>query len=81
VACRRPAGGIFLFPDLRVWLADRAARPARADLAGWLRDEHGVAVVDGAAFGAPGHVRICFATPAEQLAEGIDRLSRALDRR
>ena len=58
-------------------------RPAagRADLAGWLRDEHGVAVVDGAPFGAPGHVRICFATPPDQLAEGIDRLARALHRR
>jgi aspartate aminotransferase len=81
VSCPRPAGGIFLFPDLRGWLADRAPAAGRADLAGWLRDEHGVAVVDGAPFGAPGHVRICFATPPDQLAEGIDRLARALHRR
>jgi aspartate aminotransferase len=79
VRCPRPAGGIFLFPDLRGWLVEAPAA-ARTDLAGWLRDEHGVAVVDGAPFGAPGHVRICFATPPDQLAAGIDRLAGALAR-
>jgi aspartate aminotransferase len=81
VRCQRPAGGIFLFPDLRGWLADRAPGAARDDLTGWLRGEHGVAVVDGRPFGAPGHVRICFATPPQQLADGIGRLARALGRR
>jgi aspartate aminotransferase len=77
VRCPPPPGGIFLFPDLRGWLATAPAA-ARADLAGWLRAEHRVAVVDGAAFGAPGHARLSFAVPAEQLAEGMRRLRAAL---
>nr|WP_042187358.1 aminotransferase class I/II-fold pyridoxal phosphate-dependent enzyme [Kibdelosporangium sp. MJ126-NF4]CEL18024.1 Aspartate aminotransferase [Kibdelosporangium sp. MJ126-NF4]CTQ90748.1 Aspartate aminotransferase (EC 2.6.1.1) [Kibdelosporangium sp. MJ126-NF4] len=69
ISISKPPGGIFLFPDL----GDQ-----RPDLVTWLRDEHQVAVVDGAAFGAPGHVRLSFALEPEQLAVGIDRLCRAL---
>ncbi|MFD3872129.1 pyridoxal phosphate-dependent aminotransferase [Streptomyces sp. NPDC058623] len=78
VSCPAPGGGIFLFPDLNGWLAEHAPEPARRDLAGWLRDGHRVSVVDGAAFGAPGHIRLSFALPAEQLDEGLTRLSAAL---
>jgi aspartate aminotransferase len=81
VSCRRPAGGIFVLPDLREWLAAAAPPEARADLAGWLRTEHRVAVVDGAAFGAPGHVRLSFAVPADTMATGIARLRSAVDGR
>ncbi|MDJ0343532.1 aminotransferase class I/II-fold pyridoxal phosphate-dependent enzyme [Streptomyces sp. H10-C2] len=78
VSCADPAGGIFLFPDLRRWLAEWASAGARENLAGWLAEEGKVAVVDGAAFGAPGHLRLSFALPAEQLEEGVDRLRTAL---
>lgn len=76
--CDRPQGGIFLFPDLREWLSGSAPAEARKNLSGWLRERHGVAVVDGGGFGAPGHVRISFALPREQLREGIRRLRGAL---
>lgn len=78
VSCTLPAGGIFLFPDLRDWLAGPAPEAARRDLAGWLRDRHGVVVGDGTAYGAPGHVRISFALPSRQVAAGIDRIAAAL---
>jgi len=78
VTCPPPGGGIFLLADLRGWLARHAPQAARRDLAGWLREEHGVAVVDGAAFGAPGHIRLSFALPAAQLQIGLGRLRRAL---
>jgi aspartate aminotransferase len=78
VTCPPPGGGIFVFADLRGWLARQAPPAARRDLAGWLRAEHGVAVADGAAFGAPGHIRLSFALPAAQLRIGLDRLRRAL---
>ncbi|HYS42149.1 MAG TPA: aminotransferase class I/II-fold pyridoxal phosphate-dependent enzyme [Pseudonocardiaceae bacterium] len=78
VRCPRPRGGIFLFPDLREWLAGEAPDGARADVAEWLRLRHRVAVVDGAAFAASGHLRLSFALPADQLRTGIVRLRRAL---
>jgi aspartate/methionine/tyrosine aminotransferase len=77
VRCPVPDGGIFLFPDLTEWLGS-AELP---DLVGWLEREHRVAVVDGAAFGAPGHVRLSFAVPAEQFRLGIRRLAKALESR
>ncbi len=79
VRCPVPAGGIFLFPDLTGWLAE-ADVPA-TELVAWLEREHRVAVVDGAAFGAAGHVRLSFAVPAEQFRRGIRRLVGALESR
>jgi aspartate aminotransferase len=77
VVVTRPYGGIFLFPDLRGWLAGSSAE-IDGDLTRWLRDEHRVAVVDGAAFGAPGHVRLSFAVAGDDLHDGLDRLRTAL---
>ncbi|MYW17020.1 aminotransferase class I/II-fold pyridoxal phosphate-dependent enzyme [Streptomyces sp. SID2955] len=83
LVCPRPQGGIFLFPDVRTPLAGlgRPGEPgdeARRAPAAWLKDRHRVAVVDGSAFGAPGHLRLSFALPAEQLAAGLERLRHAL---
>lgn len=76
VRCDRPTGGIFLFPDLREWLAADGRSPA--ELIGWLEREHQVAVVDGTAFGAPGHIRLSYALAPAQLRLGVDRLAAAL---
>ncbi|MDQ2837814.1 MAG: aminotransferase class I/II-fold pyridoxal phosphate-dependent enzyme [Actinomycetota bacterium] len=76
VRCPSPAGGIFLFPDLAGWLA--SANVPRSELVGWLEQAHAVAVVDGAAFGAPGHLRLSFAVDAAQFQLGVDRLVGAL---
>lgn len=86
LVCPRPQGGIFLFPDVRTPLGrlgeDGRSGPlgeeARRAPAAWLKDRHRVAVVDGSAFGAPGHLRLSFALPAGQLATGLERLRHAL---
>jgi len=78
VECRLPQGGIFVFPDLTGWLARSASPSAQHDLTGWLRDRHGVAVVDGAAFGAPGHLRLSYAVARSDLDEGLHRLADAI---
>jgi aspartate/methionine/tyrosine aminotransferase len=68
-----PAGGLVLFPRVR------GARSTRAFVDRAIR-EHGVCVVPGEFFGAPGHVRIGIGTRrASVLAEGLRRLGRALD--
>ncbi|MFF7361530.1 aminotransferase class I/II-fold pyridoxal phosphate-dependent enzyme [Streptomyces sp. NPDC008125] len=83
LVCPRPEGGIFLFPDVREPLAGlgRLGEPRSEALrapAAWLKDRHRVAVVDGAAFGAPGYLRLSFALPAPQLTTGLERLRHAL---
>jgi aspartate aminotransferase len=71
VTCPTPDAGFFLFPDLHGWLAD-------TDVAGWLRHHHRVAVVDGDAFAAPGHIRVSTAVPDPDLTTGLRRLTAAL---
>ena len=45
----------------------------------WLAREHGVCVIPGAACGAPGSIRVCFANlPPEQCAEAAQRLEKGL---
>ncbi|MGC9665981.1 aminotransferase class I/II-fold pyridoxal phosphate-dependent enzyme [Planosporangium sp. 12N6] len=78
VDCPIPDAGIFCFPDLRRWRDRLAPAEARDNPVAWLRDVHRVAVVDGAAFGAPGHVRFSFALPADELRVGVGRLRAAL---
>lgn len=44
----------------------------------WLADRHGVIVVPGELFRAPGHVRIGFALPAQELESALSRFTRGL---
>jgi aspartate aminotransferase len=76
ISCPAPDAGFFLFPDLRGWLATTTPGP-RSDMTTWLRNEHGVAVVDGAAFGAPGHIRLSAAVDRQVLDTGLQRLTAA----
>ncbi len=47
-------------------------------LAEYLLDKAGVALVPGSAFGAPGYVRISFATSMDILKDALTRLTGAL---
>lgn len=63
---------------VRVPAGERGVEP----LTEWLLQRHRLAVVPGSprwfGAGAAGHVRLCFATSAGVLAEGLDRLARGL---
>jgi aspartate/methionine/tyrosine aminotransferase len=68
-----PAGGLISFPRVR------GVRSTRTFVDRAIR-EHGVCVVPGEFFGAPGHVRIGIGARSPRvLAEGLRRLGRALD--
>ncbi|MFN3607752.1 MAG: pyridoxal phosphate-dependent aminotransferase [Hyphomonas sp.] len=47
-------------------------------LSQWLSANHGVVVVPGECFGAPGYLRIGYGLPPERLGEGLGRLARGL---
>lgn len=47
-------------------------------LSQWLSAKHGVVVVPGECFGAPGYLRIGYGLPPERLGEGLSRLARGL---
>jgi len=78
VTCARPGGGFYLFPNMTGHLGRRV--PTTLDLAMRLLDEEKLAVVPGEGFDAPGHIRISFARPVDELSEGIGRLAAFLAR-
>lgn len=73
VSCVQPAGGFYVFPNLGRYLSP--AIPTTVELARRLLEDKGVAVVPGEGFGVPGHVRISFARPMEELREGTGRFA------
>ena len=73
--CIKPRGAFYLFPDVADHLKGEMTS---ADFARRLLKEKGVAVVPGEEFGMPGHIRISYAVPENQLASGIERIIEAL---
>lgn len=71
--CRKPAGAFYMFVDIGEALSADGFRTA-TDFAQTLLDEARVAVTPGEAFGAPGFIRISYATSMENLREGSRRL-------
>ncbi len=71
-------GGLYLLPCV-ARVAERMGLPPNDDLAFAKRvlDQVGCGVMPGSAFGAPGHVRLCFGLSDARLTEGIARLARA----
>ena len=85
VTCAEPGGAFYAFPDVGAHLANGSAAPqARAkdtmELSRLLLEKAHVAVVPGEAFGAPGHLRLSYATSLERIEEGLRRIERLLSR-
>ncbi len=73
--CVRPQGAFYLFPDVSARLEKGQSAE---EFAAFLLEKTGVAVVPGEAFGAEGHIRICYAVPEETLVEGFEKMTRVL---
>jgi aspartate aminotransferase len=75
-----PSGTFYLWVDVRGLLSPDGLQTS-SDFAQSLLDEDRVAVTPGEAFGAPGFVRISFATSMEVLREGSRRMTEFASRR
>lgn len=76
-----PEGAFYVFPDVSGCLGRRVGGVEVADAAGLaavLLEHARVAVVPGEAFGAPGHLRLSYATSMDRLEEGMNRIESAL---
>jgi aspartate aminotransferase len=71
-----PAGAFYAFPDVSGLF--RRERPDSTALAEYLLEKARVAVVPGAAFGGPKHIRISFACSRDNLREGLERIAAAV---
>ena len=70
-------GAFYSFPDCREAQARLGLKDDVA-LAEHLLLKHGLAVVPGSAFGAPGHLRLSYATSDANLQKAIERLASGL---
>ncbi len=76
-----PRGAFYAFPDLGAYAGASANGQVLAGdeaLAAWLLETAHVAVVPGTPFGAPGFVRLSYATSDALIEEGVARIGRAL---
>ncbi len=71
--CRPGDGTFYLFPNIAQALRHLGI-PDDQTFAERLLEETGIALVPGSAFGAPGHVRLSYATSDEVLAAAVTRL-------
>jgi aspartate aminotransferase len=81
VTCEWPGGAFYAFPNISAHLQGKdAIAKSCTDLANQLLQKAHVALVPGEAFGAPGYLRLSYATSIERIEEGLRRLSRFLAR-
>ena len=76
VTCTEPQGAFYVFPNVSKHLGRPGLAADTTTLAKQLLERAHVAVVAGEAFGAPGHLRISYATSVERIDEGIRRMER-----
>jgi len=78
VECIPADGTFYAFPSFQGVIDARSDISNDIELAEYLLQEAGVAMVPGSAFGAPGNMRLSFATSKDVLADAIDRIAKAL---
>ena len=78
VQCQASEGTFYSFPDMNEAIDSLDGSDSDVEFAEYLLEACGVALVPGSAFGAPGYMRISFATSMENLEEGMKRLEEAL---
>jgi aspartate aminotransferase len=81
VSCFSPQGAFYVFPDFSSFFEKRYNHwiiKNSLDLAGYLLEEAGVAVVPGIAFGADHYLRLSYAASIEEIDQGLNRIEEAL---
>lgn len=80
VTCEWPGGAFYAFPNISAHLSSGPSGTGLAksdtEIARMLLDKARVAVVPGEAFGAPGYLRLSYATSIARIEEGLRRLER-----
>ena len=78
VDCPDCEGAFYTFPSFKAVIDRIPDVRDDIELAAWMLEHSGVAMVPGTAFGRPGHLRLSFATSMENLQACIRRITEAL---
>jgi aspartate aminotransferase len=74
VACTAPAGAFYVFPNVSACF--NSMMSSAAEVAKQLLEREHVALVPGEGFGAPGFLRLSYATSMDRIDEGLRRMAR-----
>ncbi len=82
ITCEWPGGAFYAFPNISAHLGEgkNALAKTCTDLSKLLLEKAHVALVPGEAFGAPGFLRLSYATSIERIDEGLQRLEKFFSR-
>jgi aspartate aminotransferase len=75
--CNRPQGAFYVLPDVSSTLASSRFRTS-VELSLHLLDAANVSIVEGDSFGAPGTMRISYATSDDKLITAVGRIAKAI---
>ncbi|MCC6543431.1 MAG: pyridoxal phosphate-dependent aminotransferase [Nitrospirae bacterium] len=81
ISCFMPIGSFYVFPNISGILGrkfNNTTVDSSVKLAEYFLNEAKVAAVPGDAFGAPGFLRLSFATSMDNIEKGLDRLESAI---
>ncbi|NIM71320.1 MAG: aminotransferase class I/II-fold pyridoxal phosphate-dependent enzyme [Xanthomonadales bacterium] len=78
VECPGCDGAFYAFPSFEAVIERLPGVRDDVELAAWFLEHAGVAMVPGTAFGAPGRLRLSFATSMENLQDCVQRIESAL---
>jgi aspartate aminotransferase len=81
VECPNPGGAFYAFPSIAAHLGKSYQGKTLATdtaISEVLLDHFGLAVVPGEPFGAPGFLRLSYATSLEEIRKGVQRLEKGL---
>ena len=78
VTCRMPEGAFYAFADVRGLYGIKGPKGVLAndeDVAGWLLDVAHVSGVPGSGFGAPGYLRLSYASSEERIRGALSSIA------
>ena len=81
LTCLKPQGAFYVYPSIHGLIGKTFGNKVinnAMDLAGYLLEDHQVAIVPGEAFGNTQNFRMSFATSMENIKEGLVRIKKAL---
>ena len=78
IECEDCEGAFYAFPSFKAIIDRLPDIRDDVELAAWMLENAGVAMVPGTAFGAPGHLRLSFATSMENLQSCVQRIKDAI---
>ncbi len=81
IRCTNPCGAFYVYPSIAEWVGRKLGNTeikGSVDFCQAIVEQAGLGIVPGTGFLQEGYVRITYACSMEQIAEGMDRMEKAL---